>query len=91
MNDSELAGYLLKLAERLLDKAAEPVDRDLPYKEFIEQTNMRRGMVEAVAIVREEARAARIRFFGNDAAEILRDALHGASCPNELIKQLEEL
>lgn len=46
---------LLALAEKILNKACEPDDVSLPHAEFLEKVNIKRGLIDACRIVREEA------------------------------------
>jgi hypothetical protein len=54
-NNSALRMYLYDLALRIVERASEPVPQGLATPDFLKQTAMKLGMVEAAQMIREEA------------------------------------
>jgi hypothetical protein len=54
-NNSALRQYLYDLALRIVEKASEPVPPYLALPDFLKQSAMKLGMVEAAQMIREEA------------------------------------
>ena len=54
-NNSAFRIYLYDLALRIVERASEPVPQGLATPDFLKQTAMKLGMVEAAQMIREEA------------------------------------